>query len=73
MTKGEAQLATKQEKLLKLREADQAGIDLSSPKAVVTYMLAQGDKKAVLWFYKKGSVEFDFDSYHKLVAELKAD
>ncbi len=72
MKKGEAQLATKQEKLAKLREADQAGVDVSSPKAVITHMLARGDKDAVLWFYKKGSVEFDFDTYRKLVAELKA-
>ncbi len=66
-------MATKQEMLSKLREAERAGIDLSSPKAVVTHMLAQGDKEAVLWFYKKGSVEFDFDYYRKLVAELKAN
>ncbi|MFP3321881.1 hypothetical protein R0K05_02190 [Planococcus sp. SIMBA_160] len=66
-------MATKQEMLSKLREAEHAGIDLSSPKAVVTHMLAQGDKEAVLWFYKKGSVEFDFDYYRKLVAELKAN
>ena len=66
-------MATKQEMLSKLREAERADIDLSSPKAVVTHMLAQGDKEAVLWFYKKGSVEFDFDYYRKLVAELKAN
>lgn len=65
-------MATKQEMLAKLREADQAGIDVSSPKAVITHMLARGDKDAVLWFYKKGSVEFDFDYYRKLVAELQA-
>ena len=73
MKKGEAQLATKQQMLTKLREADQAGVDVSSPKALVTHMLERGDKEAVLWFYKKGSVEFDFDTYRKLVAELKAN
>lgn len=66
-------MATKQERLEKLREARRAGIDMSSPKAFITHMLARGDKDAVLWFYKKGSVEFDFDAYRKLVAELKAE
>ncbi|WP_198551086.1 hypothetical protein [Planococcus sp. MB-3u-03] len=46
-------MATKQQMLTKLREADQAGVDVSSPKALVTHMLERGDKDAVLWFYKK--------------------
>lgn len=66
-------MATKQEMLAKLRDAEKAGVDLSSPKAVVTHMLQQGDKETILSFYKPGTVEFDFDRYRKLVGELKVN
>lgn len=64
-------MATKQDMLSKMREADAAGVDLSSPKAFVTHLLGSGEKEAVLWFYKPKSVEFDFGQYEKLRADLK--
>ncbi len=63
-------MATNQQKLDKLKRAQQAGVDLSSPKAAVEHMLAEDDKQEVLWFYKPNSVEFDFDNYRKLVEQL---
>lgn len=56
--------------LTKLADANQAGIDMDSPKAVVTFWLAQGEKDTVLFFYKPNSVEFDFDKFNKAVAEM---
>lgn len=64
-------MATKQEKLAKLQEAQSAGVDLSSPKAFVTHLLGKGEKQEVLSFYKPNSVEFDFKAYEKLVTELE--
>ncbi|ANU10713.1 hypothetical protein A1A1_09606 [Planococcus antarcticus DSM 14505] len=57
--------------VIKLSDANQAGIDMSSPKAVVTFLLAQGEKESILFFYKPGSVEFDFDKFNTAVAEMK--
>ncbi|MBT2569540.1 hypothetical protein [Planococcus sp. ISL-110] len=57
--------------LTKLADANQAGIDMKSPKAVVTFMLAQGEKDSILFFYKPDSVEFDFDKFNGAVAEMK--
>lgn len=56
--------------LMKLADANQAGIDMASPKAVVTFLLAQGEKESILFFYKPNSVEFDFDKFTKAVAEM---
>ena len=56
--------------LLKLADANQAGIDMKSPKAVVTFLLAQGEKDSILFFYKPDSVEFDFDKFNGAVAEM---
>ncbi|WP_142826411.1 hypothetical protein [Planococcus soli] len=57
--------------LAKLSDANQAGIDMKSPKAVVTFLLSQGEKDSILFFYKSGSVEFDFDKFNGAVAEMK--
>ncbi|MGI2327019.1 hypothetical protein [Planococcus sp. YIM B11945] len=62
---------TREEIKEKLAQADQAGVDLASPKAVVSHMLAQGEKEAILFFYKPNSVEFDFDKYRSLVEEMQ--
>ena len=56
--------------LMKLADANQAGIDMTSPKAVVTFLLAQGEKESILFFYKPDSVEFDFDKFNAAVAEM---
>lgn len=56
--------------LTKLADANQAGVDMSSPKAVVTFMLAQGEKESILFFYKPNSVEFDFDKFNDAVKEM---
>ncbi|MGH2317649.1 hypothetical protein ACRC6Q_07750 [Planococcus sp. SE5232] len=56
--------------LMKLADANQAGIDMASPKAVVTFLLAQGEKESILFFYKSNSVEFDFDKFNSAVAEM---
>lgn len=56
--------------LLKLADADQAGIDMKSPKAVVTFLLSQGEKESILFFYKPNSVEFDFDKFAGAVEEM---
>ncbi|MFC4712297.1 hypothetical protein [Planococcus dechangensis] len=63
-------MMTDQQMVIKLQQAFDSGVDLSSPKAFVTYLLGRGEKDAVLWFYKPNSVEFDFDRYKKLVAQL---
>ena len=55
---------------MKLADANQAGIDMNSPKAVVTFLLAQGEKDSILFFYKPNSVEFDFDKFNGAVAEM---
>lgn len=51
--------------------ADHAGVNMSSPKAVVTHLLAQGEKESILFFYKPNSVEFDFDKYNEAVEIMK--
>ncbi|AQU79593.1 hypothetical protein [Planococcus faecalis] len=56
--------------LTKLTDANQAGIDMTSPKAVVTFLLAQGEKESILFFYKPNSVEFDFDKFNGAVSEM---
>lgn len=56
--------------LTKLADAHQAGVDMKSPKAVVTFMLSQGEKDSILFFYKPDSVEFDFDKFDVAVAEM---
>lgn len=55
-----------------LADADQAGVNMKSPKAVVTHLLAQGEKESILYFYKPNSIEFDFDKYNKAVEVMKA-
>lgn len=57
--------------LMKLAEAQEAGVDMNSPKAVVTYLLGKGDKEVILFFYKPNSVEFDFAKYEALVQEMR--
>lgn len=61
----------REEILLKLADAKQAGVDMRSPKALVTYLLGLGDKEAILYFYKPGSVEFDFEKYAAAVEEMQ--
>ena len=62
---------TPKEILQKLSAAERSGIDMASPKAVVNFMLAQGEKQSILYFYKPKSVEFDFDKYEDAVAEMR--
>lgn len=57
--------------LAKLAHAEQAGVDMRSPKAVVTHLLGQGEKESILYFYKPGTVEFDFDKYDLAVNEMR--
>lgn len=57
--------------LAKLAQAQQAGVDMRSPKAVVTHLLAQGEKESILYFYKPGTIEFDFDKYGFAVEEIR--
>lgn len=54
-----------------LAAADHAGVNMSSPKAVVTHLLAQGEKESILFFYKPNSVEFDFDKYNEAVDTMR--
>ncbi|WP_203332820.1 hypothetical protein [Planococcus beigongshangi] len=54
-----------------LADADQAGVNMASPKAVVTHLLAHGEKENILFFYKPNSVEFDFDKYNEAVELMK--
>lgn len=63
-------MASNEQMLSKMQQADESGVDLSSPKAFVTHLLGRGDKDAVLWFYKPQSLEFDFDRYKKLAAQI---
>ncbi|WKA57188.1 hypothetical protein QWY16_11815 [Planococcus shenhongbingii] len=55
----------------KLADADQAGINMKSPKAVVNHLLAQGEKESILFFYKRNSLEFDFDKFNGAVEEMQ--
>ncbi|MFD1030824.1 hypothetical protein [Metaplanococcus flavidus] len=54
-----------------LADADHAGVNMKSPKAVVTHLLAHGEKESILYFYKPNSLEFDFDKYNKAVEVMK--
>lgn len=63
--------ATPKEILQKLNSAEQRGVDMASPKAVVNFMLAQGEKQSILYFYKPNSLEFDFDKFNGAVAEMR--
>jgi hypothetical protein len=62
---------TPQEILNKLSTAEQSGVDMSSAKAVVNHMLAQGEKESILYFYKPNSLEFDFDKFRDAVKEMQ--
>lgn len=64
-------VATREEILQKLKQAEQSGIDMNSAKAVVDHMLAQGEKQSILYFYKPNSLEFDFDKFSSAVAEMQ--
>ncbi|KOF11297.1 hypothetical protein AC739_05510 [Planococcus glaciei] len=55
----------------KLEHAERSGINMTSPKAVVDHMLAQGEKEAILFFYKPNSLEFDFDKFNGAVEEMR--
>ena len=54
-----------------LTAAEKSGVDLASPKAVVDFMLAQGERQSILYFYKPNSVEFDFDKFTGIVEEMQ--
>lgn len=54
-----------------LADADQAGVNMKSPKAVVTHLLAHGEKESILFFYKPNSLEFDFDKYNEAVEAMR--
>ncbi len=54
-----------------LAAAERSGIDMKSPKAVVEFMLAQGERQSILYFYKPNSVEFDFEKYTSIVEEMR--
>lgn len=54
-----------------LTDADQAGVNMKSPKAVVTHLLAHGEKESILFFYKPNSLEFDFDKYNEAVEVMR--
>lgn len=54
-----------------LADADQAGVNMKSPKAVVTHLLAHGEKESILFFYKPNSLEFDFDKYNEAVKVMR--
>ncbi|PSL41929.1 hypothetical protein B0H99_101175 [Planomicrobium soli] len=62
---------TPKEIIQKLSNAEQEGIDMASPKAVVNHMLVQGEKQSILYFYKPNTLEFDFDKYNNAVAEMR--
>lgn len=61
-----------QDILLKLADAEENDVDMKSPKAVVTHLLAQGEKDSILFFYKPNSLEFDFEKYNRAVAEMRS-
>lgn len=63
--------AIPEEILNKLAQAEQAGVDMRSPKAFVTHLLAQGEKKSILFFYKTGTIEFDFEKYNQAVKQMR--
>lgn len=71
MRKDDWMPATPEAILGKLAAAEKAGTDMKSPKAVVDFMLAQGEKASILYFYKPKSVEFDFEKYHAAVDEMR--
>lgn len=54
-----------------LADADHAGVNMKSPKAVVTHLLAHGEKESILFFYKPNSLEFDFDKYNRAVEIMR--
>ena len=54
-----------------LAAAEKSGVDMGSPKAVVDFMLAQGERQSILYFYKPNSVEFDFDKFTGIVKEMR--
>lgn len=54
-----------------LAAAEKSGINMASPKAVVEFMLARGERQSILYFYKPNSVEFDFDKYAAIVEEMR--
>lgn len=54
-----------------LADADIAGVDMKSPKAVVTHLLAHGEKESILYFYKPNSIEFDFAKYNEAVEVMR--
>lgn len=54
-----------------LGDADHAGVNMKSPKAVVTHLLAHGEKESILFFYKPNSLEFDFDKYNEAVEVMR--
>ncbi|MBB5178640.1 hypothetical protein HNQ44_000062 [Planomicrobium koreense] len=54
-----------------LAAAEKSGVDMGSPKAVVDFMLAQGERQSILYFYKPNSVEFDFDKFEGIVKEMR--
>ena len=54
-----------------LKKAEANGADLRSPQSVVSYWLTLGEKENILWFYKPGTIEFDFDKYERAVKDLK--
>ena len=54
-----------------LAAAETSGVDMASPKAVVDFMLAQGERQSILYFYKPNSVEFDFDKFTGIVEEMQ--
>lgn len=60
-----------QDILLKLADAEENGVDMKSPKAVVTHLLGQGEKESILFFYKPNSLEFDFEKFSEAVEEMR--
>lgn len=63
--------ATPEAILEKLAAAERAGMDMKSPRAVVDFLLSQGEKASILYFYKPRSVEFDFEKFHAAVEEMQ--
>ena len=59
-----------QDILMKLANAEEHGVDMKSPKAIVTHLLAQGEKESILFFYKPNSLEFDFEKFNEAVEEM---
>ena len=60
-----------QDILTKLANAEEIGVDMKSPKAVVTHLLALGEKESILFFYKPNSLEFDFEKFNGAVEEMR--